>query len=389
MANKNWASALGGALVGGVMNNFAPTRNYSALGSAATGALINKKNPIQGALAGGVGGAVGAGVGSGMTGTGGFGNGFMTGLKQYGGSIPGFGGVGTANPTGVMAKWLTPQSMQGQNNILQQGTAGYSPLKSANGSIVGYNPTGVKMPTINTAAATGGPTGTLPSSGGIPTQSVAKKGIFDNFNMPQFATGAGVSALGGFLTPKVPAPDFSSVTNPLRERISNPSPIAAQSQAFLQNTMNQPMGGSAESGIANARLIADRQRADNARAITQQFAAAQPGADYTNSSEYRNAMAKMNAEADQNYAAQAAQTQFQYDTQQKQNQMAAAQVLQQMDQAQIQSLADLAQYDIQTIMTKTGMDYASAQQVQQLGATAGQFIMQNAAGLNQVQKAAA
>ena len=55
-----------------------------------------------------------------------------------------------------------------------------------------------------------------------------------------------------------------------------------------------------------------------------------------------------------------------------------------MDQAQVQALANLAQYDIYSIAEQTGYDLQSAQQIKDLAATAGQIIMQNAAGVNKV-----
>jgi hypothetical protein len=391
MANvfKRFLPALAGAVVGGASNQFDLTKPYSAALSAGAGALANKKNPVSGALQGFAGGGVGSAIGGGLTSKTGFGAGAMSGLKTYGNSIPGFGGVGTSNPTGVFAKWLTPQAMQGTGSMTSSASpSGILQGQKRVGVDGQFGPWQAQSP-MQTMPAFSAPS---PVSSVTPAKSTGlpKKNFFQNMfkgeggtNMGQLVAGAAIPALAGMMVPETPAPDFSSVTGPLKDRINNPSPMAKQAENFYSGTISAPSGASAESGIANARLISDRQRAENLRSINQYFSAATPGANYTNSSAYTDAVTKMNAQMDQNYAAQAAQIQYEYDMAQRADKMAAAQAIQQMDTAQIQSLAALANLDVEAIMLKTGMDYGNAQQTKQFAAQVGQIMMENAMGMNQ------
>lgn len=376
---------LAGAVGGGVANQFSALKPFSAAISAGAGSLANKNNRIGGALQGFAGGGVGSAIGGGLGSKAGFGAGAMEGLKTYGSSIPGFKGIGTSAPVGAMAKFLTPQSIQ---NPSIPHTSVATPTGSTRiGMGQGFNrsQTGVndliQTPQFAATGAAGTPASVMTKSIVPPANSGSGTGdIFKNFNVGQLGAGAGISMMGDMFAKDVPASDFSSVTNPLRERINNPSPNAQAAMDTYLKTMNQPMGGSAESGIANARLISDRQRAENARNLTQQFQAA-GGGNIADNTAYQTAMQKMNAEMDQNYAAQAAQTQFQYDTMQRQQQMAAAQAIQGMDEAQIQSLANLAQYDIYTIAEQTGYDLQKAQAIKDLASQVGGYVMQNAMGV--------
>jgi hypothetical protein len=235
------------------------------------------------------------------------------------------------------------------------------------------NSSKLSLPSLSTTGATGDAASSFASTpvSGAP---VTKSGLFGNNGAGKALAGLGVSALSSFANP-VKAADYSSVTNPLKERINNPSANSQAATNQYLSTLNAANGSSAESGLANAKLISDRQRADNLRSINQQFAAASPGNDYTNSSAYQTAVQKMNSEMDQNYSSQAAQLQYEYDTQQQTQKAAAASALAEMDQAQIQSLANLANLDVYTIAEQTGYDVASAKALQELATQAAQATL--------------
>lgn len=370
---------LAGAGASGVASQFSALQPFQAAIGAGAGALANSKNRLAGAAQGAVGGGIGSTLAGGVKGlfsggTGGalqnFGTGAMSGLKSFGGSIPGMGGIGTSAPQGMFAKFLTPQSMQGQANVLKNGTPYFAPAVGG-----GYNPTGVKLPSANTPMSnlmtTASGTG-----GSSVTGSMGPMAMFKNM-LP----GTAVAGIGSMLAPKVEAPDYSGVKNDFMNRIQsggNPEARAAALKQYL-STVQAPEGASAEAGIANARLINERQKADAQRALEQQFRA--NNGNIMGNSAYNEALTKSNSTYDQNYAAQAAQLQFEYDNQQKAQKMAAANALQGMDDTQLQYFAGLAGLDIMQIQEKTGMDVASAQAIQNIAQTAGELMMQKGVGL--------
>lgn len=400
---KSLLPAAAGALTGGVMGQFAKTAPYAAAGSAAAGTLTNKKNPLAGAAMGATGGAVGGAVGGGIKGAfqntssnpfAGFGGGAMEGLKSYGSSIPGFGGIGTSNPTGVMAKFLTPQSIQGQNAVLKNGTNMYTPMgsgpSSAGGKLVGYQPTKLGAANMATTAATGSAAPSGATGKGINFKNLFNGGTgggsTGGMNIPGMAAGAGVSMLGNMFAPKVEAPNFSGVTEPIKAMITNPNSDTAAAAQYYKTQMNAPVGGDAADARAVSALRNQRQKEQDIKSLTQQFMAANPGVDINNNSAYRDTLLNYNRDFLASEEAQNAQIQFEYDNQQRANKSAAAAAVAQMDQAQIQSLVNLAQLDVNSIMLQTGMDYSDAQATKQLGATLGEIMMTSAAGgYNQAQ----
>lgn len=398
---------LAGAGASGVASQFSALSPFSAAIGAGAGALTDQKNPLGGAAAGFAGGGVGSTLAGGFKnlitpgGTGGaldkFGSGAMGGLQSFGNSIPGFGGVGTSNPTGALAKFFSGNG----------GASNAPAFSSANGFTLGaddgtrysntsnqiqgpfslastHTPTGLQFTAtpgavspstpasqlLNTASGTGGST---------PTSAMSPMSMFKGL-----IPGAAVAGIGSLLAPKVQAPDYSGVKNDLLNRINsggNPEARNAAMQQYM-STVQAPEGASAEAGVANARLINDRQKADALKQIQQQFSA--NNGSLNGNSAYNDAVTKSNAAYDQNYAAQAAQLQFEYDNQQKQQKMAAANALSGMDDTQLQYYAGLANLDVMQIQEKTGMDVASANAIKQIAQTAGELLMQKGLGIGGV-----
>lgn len=383
---------LAGAGASGLSSQFSALAPFSAAIGAGAGALTNQKNPLAGAAQGFAGGGAGSTLAGGvkglLSGGGGgaldkFGSGAMSGLQSFGNSIPGFGGVGTSNPTGAFAKFFS-----GGNGSMPMGGSGISnadagrfsftqdmsgdPLRgysATSGQIQpptfasSYNPSTPSSNVFNTASGTGGST---------PTGSINPMNMFKSL-----IPGAAVAGIGSLLAPQVQAPDYSGVKADLTSKIQGSQNPAAVAQ--YMSTLNAPNGASAEAGVANAKLINDRQRADAIRGLQQQFSA--NNGSLTGNSAYNDALAKTNAQYDQNYSAQAAQTQFQYDQQQQQQKMAAANALQGMDDTQLQYYAGLANLDVMQIQEKTGMDVASAQAIKNIASTAGQLLMEKSLGV--------
>lgn len=361
---------LAGAGASGVAGQFSALKPFSAAIGAGAGALANKKNraagAAQGFVGGGVGSALAGGVGGMFGGSGGsaldrFGAGAMSGLKAYGGTIPGFAGIGTSNPTGAGARFL---GGQGKPWSFSAGQAP-SNVRTATPPILN-RPSGPLSSFAATQSGTGGSTPT----GGMNPMEMFKRMI----------PGAAVAGIGGLLAPKVEPSDYSGVKRDLMGRVEqggNPVAREAALRTYL-STVNAPMGASAEAGLANARLINQRQKQEAIDQLQQQFRA--NNGSIMGNSAYDQALAKTNSIYDQNYAAQAAQLQFEYDNQQKQQQMAAANALAGMDESQLQYFAGLAGLDIMQIQERTGMDVASAEAIKQIGQTAGELMMRKSLG---------
>lgn len=369
---------LAGAVGSGISSQFSALSPFSAAIGTGAGALADLKNPLGGAAAGFAGGGVGStlaggvkGAFSGAPGTSAldnFGSGAMSGLQSFGNSIPGFGGVGTSNPTGAFAKFFAPSS----TSTIQNGSKYFSPATGG-----GYNPTGLALPSsnglsspvMNTTAASGTPTGSSSSSGG-------PMNLFKSL-LP----GVAVAGLGNILSPTPPPPDYSGVLDQFKNQVQtggDPAARAAAEQQFM-STLNTPNGASAEDAVANAKLINDRQKAAAAKDITDQFSA--NNGSTTGNSAYNDAITKSNAAYDQNYAAQAAQAQYNADQLQGQQKQAAATALQGMDDTQLQYYAGLAGMSLQQIQDKFQLDAGRAQSLANIATQAGTLLMEKGLGL--------
>lgn len=403
---KSFLPYLAGAAGSGISSQFSALAPFSAAIGAGAGALSDLKNPLGGAAAGFAGGGVGSTLAGGLkgafTGTSGsaldnFGSGAMSGLQSFGNSIPGFGGVGTSNPTGAFAKFFTPTSgNSGGNGINLSGANNYA-MSPAGGSV------GANFGGGGTPPPSGG--GVFPASGGntglgfnlgslgdqglstsTPSSSITSSSPASSLNpMGMFKSlvpGAAVSLLGSAFAPKVAAPDYSGIQAQLQSQIQNGADPAARQAAENQYlaTLAQPDGASAEGAVANAALINDRQKAQAVKDLQAQFSA--NNGSLTGNSAYNDALAKTNAQYDQNYAATAQQAQYQADQLQAQQKTAAANALAGMDATQLQYYAGLANLSVEQIQEKTGMDVASSNSIKQIAATAGQLLMEKGLGLN-------
>lgn len=374
---------LAGAAGSGVASQFSALSPFSAAIGAGAGALANSKNRLAGAAQGFAGGGVGSTLAGGVkglfNGTAGssaldnFGSGAMSGLKSFGGSIPGFGGVGTDNPTGALAKFFSPGSNSSSAAPGGFSIGNQSPSPASNTAPYKM-PSFNSMPSPSFSAST--PSSNLMNTssgfgGSTPTGSMNTMDMFKSL-----VPGAAVAGIGSLLAPKVEAPDYSGVMDQFKNQIQtggNPEARQAAMNQYL-GTLGTPDGASGESAVANARLINERQKADAVKQIQDQFSA--NNGSLTGNSAYDAAITKSNAAYDQNYAAQAAQAQYQADQAQQQNKLAAANALAGMDQTQLQYYAGLAGLSIEQIQEKTGMDVASANAIKNIAATAGEMMMQ-------------
>lgn len=386
MSKNNFWSSFGpyiaGAVGSGVANQFSPLAPFSAAIGAGAGALTNSSNRLAGAAQGFAGGGVGSALGggikgafSGTPGTSGldnFGTGAMSGLQTFGNSIPGFGGVGTSNPTGAFAKFFSPSS-----SGVGQGTSanGFSLSPGTAASNTAYPSS---LPSFSGTSGIGATSGAAGSPSGS-LVGASQNGANPMSMFSSMLPGAAVALGGGLLAPQVAPPDYSGPMSQFQGQIDNSINPAAAAQ--YNSILNTPNGASAEGAVANAKLINDRAKAAADKSITDQFSA--NNGSTTGNTAYNNAITKSDSAYDANYEAQAQQAQFQADQLQSQQKLAAAQALQGMNDTQLNAYAQLDGLSVQQIQEKFTLDQATAASVKQIAATAGQLMMEKGLGLNQ------
>lgn len=381
MGKNNWFSSfapyIAGAVGSGVANQFSALAPFSAAIGTGAGALTNSNNRLAGAAqgfaGGGLGSALAGGVGGMFNGSGGnFGSGAIQGLQTYGNSIPGLGGVGTSNPTGALAKFFSGSPSGGSSVSSGTSIMDSSPYSPSNASPLAGFGSAINDNGIGLGSGGGTPT---PASSLAPAAAGGKNplGMFGSI-LP----GAALALGGGLLAPSVKAPDYSGIQAQFQDQINNSiNPAAA---AEYNSVLSTPNGASAENDVANAKLINDRQKAAADKEITDQFSA--NNGSTTGNSAYNSAITKSDAAYDANYAAQAAQSQYQASQLQGQQKLAAAQALQGMNDTQLQAYAQMDSLSVQQIQDKFALDQATAASVKQIAATAGQLMMEKGLGLN-------
>lgn len=387
-----------GALGSGVSSQFSALAPFSAAIGAGAGALSDLKNPLGGAAAGFAGGGVGSTLAGGVKGlfnggSGGalnnFGSGAFSGLQSYGNSIPGFGGIGTSNPTGMFAKFFSP-SGGSPNGVNLNNSTNFAMSPNGGGvgsSLAGFggggggnpSPTGSLYPSSGGNTGLGFNLGSLNNTTSNAGTTPAASGMSPMNMFKNMIPGLAVSGIGGLIGGNTKAPDYSGLISQLEAQNTAGTPDRQAAEAQYLSTINAPTGASAESGVANAKLINDRQKAQAVKELQDQFTA--NNGSLTGNSAYNDALAKTNAQYDQNYSAQAAQTQFQYDNQQQQNKLAAADALSKMDATQQQFMASIAGLSAQQISDKYNVDAGHAQAIANIASQAGAFMMQKSLGL--------
>lgn len=377
-----------GALTGSVMSSFAPTAKYAAAGSAAAGALTNKKNPLAGTLQGGVGGGVGAaGAGAlkGFTSGTGAGDQAWNAFKGYGSSIPGMGGIGTSAPKGALAKFLTPQSIQNPGQKLVQS----GPARTSQGVQVPSTMTPMSAFKNTTTGATGTPSSSTPS-GFNPKKLVSSiMGGGDQQGINPLMLGAGVMlpAMAGAMQPEYEPPDLSGTFNNINEKMET-NPYRKQAAEYMGTTLQQPIGADASAARAVSALRSQRQKEQDLQTIMKHFQAENPGANFSNNSAYIKAVNDYNTELAASEEAQNAQLQFQYDTQQRTQNLAIAKELANMGDEQINVLLAEAGITAQQAMDKAMYDAGRGQSMTDFASTIGAELFRRGLGTPQATVAA-
>jgi hypothetical protein len=381
-----------GALTGGVSNQFSALKPFSAALSAGAGALANKDNRLQGALQGFVGGGAGSALGAGLSGFFGkqgtnavsnFGNNAWSGLQSYGSSIPGMKGVGTANPTGALAKFFSPAAQTPSSSM----TSGIQ-----NKSLVPGRSTSPLLATSLGAErrAASLPTSLSGFSAGLPSTASATPTVFQQASniMPQAAgkvnpmeafknviPGAAISMLGGIMSPgPTSSPDYSGIASDLRSQIEN-NPYQKQAADYYTGVLGTPNGQSGLDSIALQVKALEDQRTEALRQNEFQFAGNMNG-NYVGNSDYQRAVAKINQGYDTTLTALRAQAQIEQDRLQTANKQAAANALAGLSSQQLSYYAGLAGLSIQQLQEQFQLDAGRAQALKDLATNAGDLVNQ-------------
>jgi len=257
---------------------------------------------------------------------------------------------------------------QGVQNVFQRFTSPRaSPLTAgAAGSAPQF-----KMPTLNIPSFQ-----KLGTPAQQPAQRSAMGGIFDSFK--DVLPGAAVSMLGNLFAPKVEAPDFSGITQGLREQVTNPvgNEFRALGGDELRRILTTPVGTPPEAAFAQGDIYSNRQLEDDLKNLRQQFKAVNPAADVEGNSAYLREQGRLTERAREQRTAARDELSFAFEREQLQRRVQAMQEALNIDQAQMSQLIELAQLDIGQIMLQAGLTAQEAMQVKELFGNLGSLLYQ-------------
>lgn len=210
------------------------------------------------------------------------------------------------------------------------------------------------------------------------------EGDEDNSILGQFkkaAPGAAISMLGNLFAKDVAAPDFSSVTDPLRSRIEGQEGLTGPAFDLgfgeAKRTIDAPLGEVPEEVFGQSEKLRNQQLTDDLTQLRNQFKALNPTADVDNNSAYLREKSRLEERAREDKANSRAAVSYDYTNQEMQRRLSTMQTLLNLDQAQTTQLIQLAQLDAYEIMAKTGIELEEANQIKQLFGSFGEAVMQS------------
>ena len=394
---KNLAS-LGAGAGAGVLSSMVPfLRPFQGALSAGAGALAaDKGNRLQGALQGFSGGGIGTGVGGGVfdafkgvSSPGGtFGKalqnfvpGVERGLTQYAGTVPGFGGVGTDNPTGALAKFFS-----GGAGAPTQTTAKLATQAGQTGGTSGIpTPGQVGAPLL--AERLGGQTGagTVSSTIGQDTPLKPGTGTFSiSEAIKKALPGLAIAGAGDLFAPKVNAPDTSGIQSRLDEQIKTGGEPMAKEAGLNEmfRILGSPIDTPPEAAFNQGDIYADRQLTDDLTALRNEFKAVNPNANVDSNSAFLNKKQELIERSREQRTAARDELSFQFETQQLQTKYNTMVQALNLDQSQMSQYVQLAQMEIDQMMLQYGIDAQTAANFKTMFADLGRLQGQQPSGLD-------
>lgn len=370
---KNLASLGAGAGAGALSSMVPFLRPFQGALSAGAGALAGgKDNRLQGAMQGFTGGGIGTGIGGGVfdafkgvTSPGGtFGKalesfmpGVERGITNYAGTVPGFGGVGTDNPTGALAKFFSSGSAPSTTTAKLATNAGSAGVGAPTQPITGGAGSAAQF--AQQMASTGGEA-TLKPGGGILDRLF--KGGGDDDMMKKLATGLGISGVGDLLTPKVDAPDTSGIQSRLQGQLqSGGEPLAKEAGLNeLFRILGEPVGAPPQSAFDQGDLYADRRMTDDLEALRNEFKAVNPNANVDNNSAFLDKKQEIMERSREQRTAARDELSYAHEQEQLGRKFQTMQVALNLDQSQMSQYTQLAQMEIDQLMLQYGIDSQTA-----------------------------
>lgn len=219
------------------------------------------------------------------------------------------------------------------------------------------------------------------------TQPAQSGGFFGGIKdtLKQAAPGAALSMAGNLFAPKVPTPDFSGITNGLRNQVSGTNGAGSEFRALggdeLKRILTTPIDAPPATAFNEGDIYAERKLTDDLNNLNKQFKQVNPTADVSNNSALlreqehiiRDSREQRTAARDAlSYQHEQAAIQTRYNT--------MVQALN-IDQSQMNQLIELAQLDIGQIMIQTGITQAEATQMKELFGNLGSLVTQKSMGL--------
>ena len=240
-----------------------------------------------------------------------------------------------------------------------RGGSGFNPLGFLGGGSKGISPGQVGYGQLTPSQLSYQNSLNFPSGSALGGGS-RSGGLLSSFMNP--STLLGGLSLGAGLLKKLPrAPELPESVNQLRSQVqAGGSPLGQQAQGVISGNLSKQFNPLTSEELTAATADLDRSRLMDIKRLEGLYASARPGTDYTTDTQYKQDLAGIErnyAESKSNVVANRTRgAEDAFNVNQYRNVQSA---LGASDQ-QMAQLAQLAQLDVEQIMTQLQLDYASA-----------------------------
>ena len=219
---------------------------------------------------------------------------------------------------------------------------------------------------------------------GLPNLGQAAAPAAAKFSLGKTLAGFGIAGLGQGLV-KTPTMPESGEVNRLKGMMSETgtiSPIGSLGLEKLTGRLGESWKGLPEDYKTAIKADYAQPYEDAKRNLTNQYKALRPGMDIENDSAFRKDMSRLEGD----FADRISNRMVQLEQQERTNYLnRQAQDIQQalnLDQQTFQNYTEMAQLDLDKIMMKYGLDYATASQFKSIFGNFGSLLAQSGMGMN-------
>lgn len=355
------------ATAGGGVHSY---QSDKSLGSVATGAAIGGLTAYGGgaALGGGIKGATAAAPGL-LSKAGGAVAGAGAGL-----GLPGFGAGGAASGflTGAKAGAAgAGAGAAGTGSVLLPG----SPAAAAGGNLPG-----IASSTGYTAGGIGAGPGL---SAGLPSAGQTAAGALAKTSWPKTLAGFALPMAASALTPTPEMPESGEV-NRLKGMMDESgaiSPVGSLGLEKLTERLGTGWEGLSDEYKNTIKSDFAQPYEDAKKNLMNQYKQLRPGADIENDSAFRKDFARLEQEFADRIGDRTVQAEQEERTNYLNRQAQDIQTSLGLDQQTFQRYTEMAQYDVDKLMTQFGLDYQSATDFKSIFGQYGSLLMQQGLGL--------